>query len=77
MKCKKLRKIISQEGLRIKELSQKTGIRRFVLYIRLMGLSEFKAHEILLISRALSLSYSQTEDIFFSPKSFLKETKGG
>lgn len=77
MKYKKLRKIMSQKGRSINELSKETEISCMILYLKLWGFSEFKAWEILLVSRALSLTHNQIEDIFFGSKSFSKETNGG
>ncbi len=68
MKNDLLVKVISQRGISIRRLSALTGINYLVLRIKLSGILEFKAKEILAISDALFLTNEQVEEIFFGKK---------
>ena len=57
---------IKDSGITMVALSSKTGILRETLYNRLNGKGEFKASEIMAISKALYLSNAERESIFFA-----------
>lgn len=68
MKRKMLRKIMCERGLNARTLARLTGIPTVILVWGIWGIGEFRAWEILNISRALGLDLNQEEQIFFTPK---------
>lgn len=60
-----LRGKIDDSGMTIVSISEKTGILRETLYNRMSGKSEFKASEILALTRVLRLTRKERDDIFF------------
>lgn len=65
MRAKLLKKIIFKRGISIGFLARKTGIKKAVLWLRLIGIGEFNAWEILKISGVLELDKNQIQEIFF------------
>lgn len=65
MNKKLLEKIMKKRGVSISELSKKSGILRLVLIVKIAGLVEFTAGEIVKISGALLLSDEEIRKIFF------------
>ena len=63
-----LKKIMKKNGVGLRGLSKKTGIWWPVLFVKLVGIVEFRAKEIVAISSVLNLTGKQTEKIFFSEK---------
>lgn len=62
---KLLEKKISDSGMTMVSLAEKTGILRESLYNKLKGNTEFKASEISSLSKALRLSTRERDAIFF------------
>lgn len=52
-------------GMTMTAISEKSGILRETLYNRMNGIGEFKASEILALSRVLHLTNSERDKIFF------------
>lgn len=65
---------IRNSGMTIVSIATKTGILRETLYNRLSGKTEFKASEILRISKVLNLSEVDRERIFFTELCELNST---
>lgn len=72
---KLLESIISNSGMTMVAIAEKSGILRETLYNKMRGSSEFKASEIAGLSRALKLTSEQRDAIFFASDSELKSTK--
>lgn len=64
---KLLEKKISDSGMTMVSLAEKTGILRESLYNKLKGNTEFKASEISSLSKVLRLSTRERDAIFFDP----------
>ena len=62
---KLLEKKISDSGMTMVSLAEKTGILRESLYNKLKGNTEFKAPEISSLSKVLRLSTRERDAIFF------------
>ena len=62
---KLLEKKISDSGMTMVSLAEKTGILRESLYNKLKGNTEFKAYEISSLSKLLRLSTRERDAIFF------------
>lgn len=62
---KLLEKKISDSGMTMVSLAEKTGILRESLYNKLNGNTEFKASEISSLSKVLRLSTRERDAIFF------------
>jgi predicted transcriptional regulator len=62
---KLLEKKISDSGMTMVSLAEKTGILRESLYNKLKGNTEFKASEISSLSKVLRLSVRERDAIFF------------
>ena len=62
---KLLEKKISDSGMTMVSLAEKTGILRESLYNKLKGNTEFKASEISSLSKVLRLSIRERDAIFF------------
>lgn len=62
---KLLEKKISDSGMAMVSLAEKTGILRESLYNKLKGNTEFKASEISSLSKVLRLSTRERDAIFF------------
>ena len=65
---KLLESIISDSGMTMVALAEKTGILRETLYNKIRGISEFKASEIAALTKALKLTSEQRDAIFFAEK---------
>lgn len=65
-KIEMLQEKIKDSGITMTALAQKAGIKRETLYNRLNGVGEFTASEITGLTRALHLSMSDREKIFFA-----------
>ena len=65
MRVRLLKKIIFEKGMSFGILAKKTGIKKSLIWLRILGVGEFKAWEILRISNALSMSKNQIQEIFF------------
>ncbi len=61
---KLLESIISNSGMTMVAIAEKSGILRETLYNKMRGSSEFKASEIAGLSRALKLTSEQRDAIF-------------
>lgn len=72
---KLLESIISNSGMTMVAIAEKSGILRETLYNKMRGSSEFKASEIAGLSRALKLTSEQRDAIFFANDGELKSTK--
>jgi len=72
---KLLESIISNSGMTMVAIAEKSGILRETLYNKMRGSSEFKASEIAGLSRALKLTSEQRDAIFFANEGELKSTK--
>lgn len=65
---KLLEKKISDSGMTMVSLAEKTGILRESLYNKLKGNTEFKASEISSLSKVLRLSTRERDAIFLIPR---------
>ena len=63
-----LKKKIDDTGMTVVAIAEKTGILRETLYNRLNGISEFKASEIVSLTRVLGLTKKERDKIFLSNK---------
>ena len=63
-----LKEKISDSGMTMKSIAEKSGIVRETLYNRLSGIGEFTASEILGLQRTLQLTNSERNKIFLSGK---------
>lgn len=61
---KLLESIISNSGMTMVAIAEKSGILRETLYNKMRGSSEFKASEIAGLSRTLKLTSEQRDAIF-------------
>lgn len=59
-----LKEKISDSGMTIKAISEKSGMDRVTFYNRLKGVGEFTASEIVGLSDTLRLTNEEREDIF-------------
>ena len=66
---KLLELIISDSGMTMVSLAEKSGILKETLYNKMRGISEFKASEIAALTRVLKLTSEQRDAIFFAEKS--------
>lgn len=66
---KLLELIISDSGMTMVSLAEKSGILRETLYNKMRGISEFKASEIAALTRVLKLTSEQRDAIFFAENS--------
>lgn len=57
---------IEESGMPIETLATRAGMERYTLDRRLRGLGEFKASEIVGISKALHLKMSERNEIFLT-----------
>lgn len=65
---KLLESIISDSGMTMVALAEKTGILRETLYNKIRGISEFKASEIAALTKALKLTSEQREPFFLQKR---------
>lgn len=61
-----LRRKIDQSGMTMTAVAEKIGVSRETLYNKLSGESEFKASEIVSLTRVLRLEKTEQDDIFFT-----------
>lgn len=61
-----LRNKIRDSGLKINYIAQRSGILRETLYNKLNGKSEFTASEIVSLTKILSLTKKERDEIFLS-----------
>ena len=61
---KMLKDKITDSGMTVKAVAEKSGILRETLYNRLKGVGEFTASEIVSLSNVLNLSQTERYDIF-------------
>ena len=61
---KMLKDKITDSGMTVKAVAEKSGILRETLYNRLKGVGEFTASEIGSLSNVLNLSQTERDDIF-------------
>lgn len=61
---KMLKDKITDSGMTVKAVAEKSGILRETLYNRLKGAGEFTASEIVSLSNVLNLSQTERDDIF-------------
>ena len=61
---KMLKEKITDRGMTVKAVAEKSGILRETLYNRLKGVGEFTASEIVSLSNVLNLSQTERDDIF-------------
>lgn len=64
----RLREVIDKSGMSIVAISQKIGITREGFYKKLNGETEFKASEIITLSKILGLSKLDRDKIFLPNK---------
>lgn len=62
----RLKEVISDSGMTMVAISDKSGIERTTLYNRLAGVGEFTASEITGLTSALRLSKPERDHIFLS-----------
>lgn len=62
----KLESVIDDSGMTMVAIAEKAEIKRETLYNRLKGIGEFTASEITGLTRALKLSKTERETIFFA-----------
>ena len=65
---KMLKDKITDSGMTVKAVAEKSGILRETLYNRLKGVGEFTASEIVSLSNTLNLSPTERDDIFLKWK---------
>lgn len=63
-----LKKRIDDSGLKVKSIAEKTGILRETLYNRMRS-GDFKLSEICALSKVLSLTKEERDNIFFGENS--------
>ena len=63
-----LKNKIESSGMTMSSVAKKSGIVRETLYNRLNGIGEFKASEIVGLSKTLRLSVEERDQIFLSEK---------
>ena len=63
---KLLKEIISKSGLTIVAIAEKTGVSRETIYNRLNGKGEFRASEMVALSKVLNMSKEDRDKIFLS-----------
>lgn len=61
-----LKEKISESGMTVKAISEKSGIDRVTFYNRLKGVGEFTASEIVGLSDTLRLTNSERDKIFLN-----------
>lgn len=61
-----LKTVIKDSGATMTAIAARSGIRRETLYQRLSGIGEFKASEIVGLTKALKLTKTQRDSIFFN-----------
>lgn len=61
-----LKDAIKDSGITMTAIAARSGIRRETLYQRLAGIGEFKASEIVGLTKTLKLTKAQRDSIFFS-----------
>lgn len=61
-----LRQRMTDSGMTVKAIAQKSGILRETLYNRLNGTTEFNASEMLALSDTLRLTVKERDAIFFA-----------
>ena len=64
----KLKETISESGMTVTAISEKSGILRATLYNRLDGVGEFTASEIYRLGKAMRLTRDELDEIFFAEK---------
>lgn len=62
----KLKQTMKESGMTIKSIAERAGIERHTLDRRLKGEGDFRASEIVGLTRALRLSASERNEIFLS-----------
>lgn len=67
-----LKQVIEESGMTMVAIARKSGILRETLYNRLSTGGDFKASEIVGLTKALGLSRKQREDIFFAEECVIK-----
>lgn len=65
-----LRRKIDQSGMTMTAVAEKIGVSRVTLYNKLSGESEFKASEIVRLTRVLRLEKTEQDDIFLPENVF-------
>ena len=65
---KLLREAIDKSGMSITFISNEIGISREAFYKKINNITEFKASEIMKLSKILSLSNKSRDGIFFGTK---------
>jgi len=68
---------ISESGMPITTISERSGILRETLYNRFKGVGEFTASEIVGLCSVLHINKADRERIFFANKVEYNSTKGG
>lgn len=63
-----LNKVIMDSGMTITAITQRAGILRETFYNRMSGKSEFKASEIVALTKVLHLTIEQRDSIFLNEK---------
>lgn len=73
---KRLREAISASGLKYKYIANALNLSAFGLQKKIDNVTEFKASEIVALSKVLSLSDQQSKAIFFADEGDFKSLKG-
>ncbi len=63
-----LKQKISESGMTMVAIAEKTGILRETLYNRLKGIGDFTASEMMALSETLRLTNQERDAIFFATK---------
>lgn len=63
-----LKQKISESGMTMVAIAEKTGILRETLYNRLKGIGDFTASEMMALSETLRLTNQERDEIFFATK---------
>ena len=66
MNREKLKSLIDESGMTVTSISDKLGISRKSLYLKLDGKTEFKVSEMAALSKILHMSSKDRNSIFFS-----------
>lgn len=64
-----LRKKMEDSGMTVTFIAKKAGILRETLYNRIKGAGDFKASEIVALTKVLNLSRNERDQIFFKTNS--------
>jgi predicted transcriptional regulator len=64
----RLKAVITDRGMTIKKIAERSGIPRYTLDRRLRGFGDFTASEIVGLAKALRLTKTERDDIFLGKR---------